>query len=308
MINRMLVVDDSATIQKVIKLAFMPYDVSLSCAASYIEAVNLVDEVKPQVILADSNLPGVHGPKDFKNLSSQAQNVPVIVLTGSYESADEEAFRKEGLTFFLKKPFDVNEIIAIVNQAVGNQLVKKRVPPGQELAKPPMAEQAAVPEKAPSTKVFDGLMSAMSKDPAPTPKVEPVTHHASIKLDHLVNMEKGKKAFEATAPVPPIAQRAKEPPPPPTKQWAVPPVPLHGPDESESNGHFADGHEPSYQQPSGARVRGVLEPLIRDELALMVRKAVEEYCQANFPGLAKEVIMAELRRLAEEKTRHLVDK
>ncbi|MGE0172325.1 MAG: response regulator [Oligoflexales bacterium] len=305
MINRMLVVDDSATIQKVIKLAFMPYEISLSCAASFIEAVNLVDEIKPQVILADSNLPGVHGPKDFKNLSSQAHNVPVIVLTGSYESADEEAFRKEGLTHFLKKPFDVNEIVAAVNQAVGNQLVKKRA---TQLASPIASEApglqkdaGATAESVASTKVFDGLMAAMQKPANPIPKMETASHHPSMKLDHLVNPDKGKRAFEPAGAAAMTQSKSSDLPPPPVKGRMNPPMPLH---DAAGYDHETD----TFQQPSAARVKGVLEPLIRDELALMVRKTVEEYCQANFHTLAKEVIMAELRRLAEEKTRHLVDK
>ena len=48
-----------------------------------------------------------------------------------------------------------------------------------------------------------------------------------------------------------------------------------------------------------ARLESVLPSLVRD--------AVESYCERHFKSLAREVIATELRRLADEKARHLVD-
>ena len=47
--------------------------------------------------------------------------------------------------------------------------------------------------------------------------------------------------------------------------------------------------------------------LIRGELPALVSLAVQEYCEKHFAALAREVISAELRKLMEEKSRHLVD-
>jgi hypothetical protein len=43
------------------------------------------------------------------------------------------------------------------------------------------------------------------------------------------------------------------------------------------------------------------------QLPALVREAVEAYCERHFKSLAREVIAAELRRLADDKARHLVD-
>jgi hypothetical protein len=50
-----------------------------------------------------------------------------------------------------------------------------------------------------------------------------------------------------------------------------------------------------------------MESLVRDELPVLVDRAVERYCAEHFRGIAREVLTAELRRLAEEKARYLVD-
>jgi hypothetical protein len=50
-----------------------------------------------------------------------------------------------------------------------------------------------------------------------------------------------------------------------------------------------------------------VEAFVRDELPALVDRAVERYCVEHFKGVAREVLTAELRRLAEEKARYLVD-
>ena len=43
------------------------------------------------------------------------------------------------------------------------------------------------------------------------------------------------------------------------------------------------------------------------DLARLVREAVEEYCNRHFAELARSIITTELRRLADDRARHLVD-
>lgn len=50
------------------------------------------------------------------------------------------------------------------------------------------------------------------------------------------------------------------------------------------------------------------EQFLQDDAPVIVRKIVEDYCQNHFTPLAREVITTELRRLAEERTRLLVER
>jgi hypothetical protein len=63
-------------------------------------------------------------------------------------------------------------------------------------------------------------------------------------------------------------------------------------------------------QSSGNQVSGLsaaVEALVRNELPTLVDRAVERYCVEHFKTVAREALTAELRRLAEEKARYLVD-
>tara|TARA_B100001094_G_C18104405_1_gene757569 strand:+ start:318 stop:1421 length:1104 start_codon:yes stop_codon:yes gene_type:complete len=48
-------------------------------------------------------------------------------------------------------------------------------------------------------------------------------------------------------------------------------------------------------------------PELQKQLPVVVRRAVEDYCARHFSMLARDILISELRRLAEDKTRHLVD-
>ncbi len=48
-------------------------------------------------------------------------------------------------------------------------------------------------------------------------------------------------------------------------------------------------------------------PELQKQLPVVVRRAVEDYCARHFSMLARDILISELRRLADDKTRHLVD-
>lgn len=52
---------------------------------------------------------------------------------------------------------------------------------------------------------------------------------------------------------------------------------------------------------------GNLESTVSKLLPALVREMLEDYCERHFKSLARDVIATELRRLADEKARHLVD-
>jgi hypothetical protein len=56
-----------------------------------------------------------------------------------------------------------------------------------------------------------------------------------------------------------------------------------------------------------AGVSAALANMVREELPVLVDRAVERYCAEHFRDVAREVLTNEIRRLAEEKARYLVD-
>lgn len=142
MTERWLVIDDSSTIQRVIKLAFQDYDVFMTEADSCLEASRDMQRLAPTLVIADAAVTGAQSVQDFVNLRNLAPQIPFIILEGSYDNIDESQFRGAGFLHFLKKPFDAAELLAVTRTALGRALPLRNagtatVPP------PPMARPAA---------------------------------------------------------------------------------------------------------------------------------------------------------------------
>lgn len=122
MTEKILVIDDSTTIQKVVKIACEPYDVQVATASSYLEAISETNQLMPDLVIADASLPGIKGAEDYAQLQNRLRQVPFIILQGSYEEVDIAAFEMAGFQFFLKKPFEAQLLLDIMGQALGRPI------------------------------------------------------------------------------------------------------------------------------------------------------------------------------------------
>jgi CheY-like chemotaxis protein len=151
MTHRVLVADDSTTIQKVIKIAFARHPLEIVEASSFAEALSACARRLPQLLILDATLPGAHGPEEFKKLREDAGGVPVILFIGSYDAVDEGAFRAAGIHNILKKPFDSASLVKMVEDLL-QMTSGKREKQGTETAFPPSPFAAPIPSYPPPPK------------------------------------------------------------------------------------------------------------------------------------------------------------
>ncbi len=80
------------------------------------EALLLVDETNPDIILLDWMLPGVSGIEICRRLkaSSETRNVPVIMLSARSEEVDKVRGLETGADDYMVKPYSVVELMARV--------------------------------------------------------------------------------------------------------------------------------------------------------------------------------------------------
>jgi diguanylate cyclase (GGDEF)-like protein len=116
--GKVLIVDDAPDTLDIIQklLSFEGYEVIL--AATGEEGVKRVEEEKPDVVLMDISLPGIDGTEALKRIRTINPIQSVIMLTAF--ATVENAIRalKEGASDFVKKPFENEHLIHIVNQAL----------------------------------------------------------------------------------------------------------------------------------------------------------------------------------------------
>lgn len=118
---RLFVADDSATIQKVIGLAFSETDTVIESVTNGDAALDAVREFSPDIVLADVCMPGVNGYELCALVKQQPgfSHIPVVLLVGTFEQFDETEASRVGYDARLTKPFDTSELVDVVHKLVG---------------------------------------------------------------------------------------------------------------------------------------------------------------------------------------------
>ncbi len=114
----LLVVDDDRTIVRIFQRCFEESNIAVYAAASGAEALQVVREMQPDVVVLDMVLPDQSGLLTYDEIRGIAPDVPIIFITaaGSSELTIESIQR--GAMDFLRKPLDMARIREVVRQAL----------------------------------------------------------------------------------------------------------------------------------------------------------------------------------------------
>ncbi len=103
-----LVIDDEASIQKVVSLSLrMEAQWKVLTASSGKEGISQAERHRPDAILLDVMMPEVDGIATFKSLQSNpaTADIPVVLLTAKTRTAEKRLFQKVGVAGVITKPF-----------------------------------------------------------------------------------------------------------------------------------------------------------------------------------------------------------
>ncbi len=143
--KKILLADDSITIQKVIELTFSDEDFEVVTVGNGRLAMEKVQEVRPDIVLCDIIMPEKDGYEvcEFVKKSPSLSHVPVLLLTGAFEPFDQERAARVGADGSLAKPFEPETLIAKVKD-----LLRKAVLP-PSASHPPRSIAPAAPRPSP---------------------------------------------------------------------------------------------------------------------------------------------------------------
>jgi CheY-like chemotaxis protein len=122
--RKLLLADDSVTIQKVIDLTFADEGVEVITVGDGTDAIEKVEQLLPDVVLADIFMPGFNGYEvcEYIKGSEKLKHIPVMLLVGSFEPFDEVEARRVGANDTLTKPFQsIRRLIEKVGDLVGGK-------------------------------------------------------------------------------------------------------------------------------------------------------------------------------------------
>jgi PleD family two-component response regulator len=113
---KILIVDDVPdTVDIVLKL-FKSEGHNVFTASTGEEGVRKAAQIKPDVILLDINLPGIDGNVALRKIKKENPDQSVVMLT-AYATVDNAIQAlKEGASDFIKKPFEMDHLVHIVNR------------------------------------------------------------------------------------------------------------------------------------------------------------------------------------------------
>jgi twitching motility two-component system response regulator PilG len=102
-----LVVDDSATVRKLISAKLEKSGHNVICAEDGVEALACIAEKVPDLVLLDITMPRMDGYEVCKNIRSNptAHGVPVVMISGKDGFFDKVRGRMAGTTGYVTKPF-----------------------------------------------------------------------------------------------------------------------------------------------------------------------------------------------------------
>ncbi|TDD64254.1 response regulator transcription factor [Jiangella aurantiaca] len=114
--QRLLVVDDEATVRELLSAALRFAGFGVSSAATGTEAVETAQEEPPDLVLLDVMLPDMDGFEVVRRLRALPGRrhgpVPVLFLTARDRQADKVTGLSLGADDYVTKPFDLEELIA----------------------------------------------------------------------------------------------------------------------------------------------------------------------------------------------------
>ena len=239
--KRILLADDSITIQKVIELTFSDEDFEVVTVGNGRQAIEKVEQVRPDVVLCDIVMPERDGYEvcEFIKTQPSLAHIPVLLLTGAFEPFDQERAKRVGCNGSLAKPFEPQTLIAKVQELLAQAARRPAVsspaaaPPAPVAAAPPPPPVAAPaadeivadfdefevisegPETiAPTASGFDAF------DPPPEPPAlaepePPGPGTAIFEVEPDVADPSPFEAFDVPDAPPPPAPAPASPPPPP---------------------------------------------------------------------------------------------
>ncbi len=116
--RKLLLADDSITIQKVVNLTFADEGIEVVTAGDGDAAMQKFVEIKPDLVMVDVNMPGMDGYRicELIKQDDETRQIPVILLVGSFEPFNEAEARRVGADDYLTKPFQsIRQLVSKVS-------------------------------------------------------------------------------------------------------------------------------------------------------------------------------------------------
>jgi len=198
MAKKLLLADDSLTIQKVVGIVFANLDYQLLVADNGNTALDLARKERPDLVIADIGMPGLDGFELCQAIKTDAAlaSTPVMLLPGAFENFDESRARACGASGWLSKPFESQAMIDKVETLLAAEPLAASAPAATPAPEPEtLIEETLIPEN-----LVDELPAESNVFDTGAADVETDSFDEIAELDPLDILAPAEAGAEAVAP------------------------------------------------------------------------------------------------------------
>ncbi|MBM4439212.1 MAG: response regulator [Candidatus Rokubacteria bacterium] len=124
-----MIADDEDSVVELVRVTLEDERVRVVAAGDGVTALALADEIRPDLILLDVNMPGFDGVEVCRRLrvGDTFVRTPIVMLTAAATPADARRGLEAGATEYLTKPFSPVRLLTLVDTlAPGSALWRAR--------------------------------------------------------------------------------------------------------------------------------------------------------------------------------------
>ena len=114
-----LIVEDEIGLLEILQLNFQSSGYRVSTATDGVIAWQQYEQQRPDLLVLDLNLPRMSGFR-FLELVRSESDLPVLILT-AYDFAEAEEVAQHRPDAFVKKPFEIQDLIREADRLVGRK-------------------------------------------------------------------------------------------------------------------------------------------------------------------------------------------
>jgi DNA-binding response OmpR family regulator len=114
---KILLVDDEQEFVKTLSERIKMRDLGSDIALDGEQALQIVDNQIPDVMVLDLKMPGIDGMEVLRRVKKAYPQVQVIILTGHGTDKDEKEARRLGAFEYLQKPVDIEKLVTTIRKA-----------------------------------------------------------------------------------------------------------------------------------------------------------------------------------------------
>ena len=108
-LNKILYVEDDADIRKIVSMSLeMVGEYTVAACGSCADALEMVDDFAPDLLLLDVMMPDVDGPATLRALRKRegTADTPAVFITAKVQAGDMALYKRLGVFDVIVKPFD----------------------------------------------------------------------------------------------------------------------------------------------------------------------------------------------------------